>query len=74
MAIKYARKAKQLYCDKARKDWWYRQWHSAFESIEYDLRRGFIDLSYETLEQAEFHASVMASPAFSKASIKQSRP
>ncbi|AAQ94377.1 ORF B64 [Sulfolobus virus Kamchatka 1] len=61
------------FCDWSRKEWWFHQWHSVFEMVEFDLRRGLIDSAYATLEQAEFQLSVMTSPSFSKASVKQSK-
>ena len=65
LAIRIARLAKFKYNDLARKDWWYRQWHSVFESVELDLRRGLVEEAYKTIDQALFHASVTASQLLS---------
>jgi hypothetical protein len=72
-AIKLARYFKLKFEDRSDKDWWYRQWHSVMESVEHRLREGLVELAYQTLEQAEFQLSAMASPIFSKASVKQSK-
>ncbi|AZG03655.1 hypothetical protein [Sulfolobus spindle-shaped virus] len=72
-AIKLARYFKLKFEDKSDKVWWYRQWHSVMESVEHRLREGLVELAYQTLEQAEFQLSVMTSPIFSKASVKQSK-
>jgi hypothetical protein len=72
-AIKLARYFKLKFEDKSDKDWWYRQWHSVMESVEHRLREGLVELAYQTLERAEFQLSVMTSPIFSKASVKQSK-
>ena len=73
LAIRIAREAKFKYNDLARRDWWYRQWHSVFESVEFDLNRGLVEEAYRVLEQAIFHASVITSPSFSRTSVRQRR-
>ncbi len=72
IAKKEARRYKLKLCDWSRNEWWFHQWHSVFEIVEFDLRRDLIDSAYEMLEQAEFQLSI-TEPSFSKVSVKQSK-